>query len=214
MYTIKVKIRGCKNINSLREFIRSHNIKLILFAETHGDLNELPIQRKIIQNTKPDFFLYEMLEEEEILSGKEAKQFINEPDNKDFSFISTYGQLKPTIKLARSFDLPIIGCDIKNMCCKDKNWINEKFPKGHWKKVTKKRELRQIKVINKYISKGLVFASLGAYHLRKDNLVLSKLRSKKVIVVKPLFNGKEGDRISLKKLKNSEISYIIKEIAP
>ena len=115
MYKIKVKIKGCKNINNLREFIRVNNIKIVLFGEYHGFLNQIQIQRKIIQNVQPDFFLYEMLEEKKILNEKDAKKFLSKLDNKDFSVISTYGQLKPIIRLARSFDLSIIGCDIKNI---------------------------------------------------------------------------------------------------
>ena len=36
------------------------------------------------------------------------------------------------------------------MCCKSKDWLSQKFPKGHWKKVTKKREEKQSRVINQY----------------------------------------------------------------
>lgn len=191
MYKINVNIRGCKDIKRLADFIRVHNVRLILFAETHGFLKELPIQKEIMKRTNPDFFLYEMLEESKILNAEDAKHFLDKPDKEDFSFISNYGDLKPTIILARSFDLPIIGCDIKNMCCTSKNWINEKFPKGHWKKVTQKRELRQSNVINQYTRKGLVFASLGAYHLRKGSTTIKHLKDKRFIVVHPLFDGKE-----------------------
>ena len=127
MYEIKVKIRELKDINKLGDFMRSHNIKLILFGEYHGFINQIQIQRKIIKNVKPNFFLYEMLEEKKILNDETAKKFLDKPNNKDFSVISTYGQLKPIIKLARSFDLPLIGCDIKNMFCKDKDWMKKKL---------------------------------------------------------------------------------------
>src|SRR3989344_961151 len=216
MYKIKVRIRGCKNIDSLGEFIRANNIKLVLFGEYHGFLNQVHVQRKIIQNVKPDFFLYEMLEEDKILNDKGAKRFLGKPDNKDFSFISTYGDLKPIVRLAREFNLPIIGCDIKNMCITDKGWskrshkeIIATFSHEEGKKMTHKRELRQSKVINKYTSKGLVFGVSGCYHVRKNSQVLSKLRDKNAIIVKPLFKWKEKFN-HRKRFKNSEISYIIK----
>jgi len=209
MYEIKVKISGCKNINSLGNFMRSHKIKLVLFGEYHGFIDQIQIQRKIIKNVKPKFILYEMLEEEKILNDKDAKRFLDKSDNKDFSVISNYGQLKPMIKLARSFDLPIIGCDIKNMGCKGKDWMKKRFTLEEGKKIRNKRELRQSKVINEYASKSLVFASLGTYHIRRNSLVLSKLKAKKVIVVKPLFGWVERFN-QPKKFKNSEISYIVK----
>ena len=209
MYTIKVKIRGCKNIDSIREFIRVNNIKLVLFGEYHGFLNQILVQRKIIQSVRPDFFLYEMLEEDKVLNEKDAKKFLSKSDSKDFSFISTYGQLKPIIRLAKILDLPIIGCDIKNMGCKNKDWRKKKFSHEEAKKITNKRELKQVEVINQYTSKGLVFVLLGDYHLRKNGLVLSKLRERKAIIVKPLFKWEE--RLSHpKRFMDSEISYIIK----
>ena len=172
MYKIEVKIKGCKNFEELADFIRSKNIRLILFAETHGFLNEIPIQKKIIQSANPDFFLYEMLEESKILNIEDAQRFLSKPDNKDFSVISTYKELKPTIRLAKSFNLPIIGCDIKNMCQKDKSWLKKKFSREEVKALIKKRELRQSKIINQYTSKGMVFASLGAYHLRRGSITI------------------------------------------
>ena len=77
MYKINIKIRGCKSIRDWGEFIRVHNIKLVLFGEHHGFLNQIQVQRKIIQNVRPDFFLYEMLEEEKILNDKNAKKFLS-----------------------------------------------------------------------------------------------------------------------------------------
>ena len=204
----KVKIRGCKDIEGLGKFIKTNNIKLVLFGEYHGFLNQIQLQRKIIEGIKPDFFLYEMLEEDKILNNKETKKFLSKPDAKDFSFISNYGQLKPIIRLARSFDLPVIGCDIKNMCCKDEDWRKKKVSYKEAGRITNKRELQQSKIVNQYTSKGLVFGLLGAYHLRKNGLVLSKLKNKKAVIIKPTFKWEE--RFSHpKKFNNSEISYII-----
>jgi hypothetical protein len=213
MYKIKVKIRGCKNIDSLEEFIRIHNIKLVLFGEYHGFFNQIQVQRKIIQNIHPNFFLYELLEEDKILNDKDAKKFLSKSYAKDFSFVSTYGELKPIIRLARSFDLPIIGCDIKNMYCKNKDWRKKKFSHEEAKMIINKRELQQAKIINQYTAKGLVFALLGDYHLRKNSLVFSKLKEKKAIIVKPLFEWEERFN-DPKKFNNSEISYIIKATIP
>ena len=50
-----------------------------------------------------------MLEESKILNDQDSTRFLGRPDKDDFSFISAYGDLKPTIRLARSFDLTIAG---------------------------------------------------------------------------------------------------------
>lgn len=192
MYKIKIKIEGCRNIEELADFIKSNNIKLILFAETHGFLDEIPVQRKILQNIQPNFFLYEMLEESKILNSKDAKRFLSKQDKDDFSVISTYKELKPTIRVANSFNLPIIGCDIKNMCQRNKSWLKKRFSREEAKALTKKRELRQSKIINEYTSKGIVFASLGAYHLRRGSITISNLKENKFIIVGPSFKGKEA----------------------
>jgi hypothetical protein len=209
MYKIKMNVKGCKDITELKDFIRRNNINLILFAETHGYLKEILVQREVIKHVKPDFYLYEMLEESKISNDKDAKKLLDKSDREEFSFISTYGDLKPTIKLARSFNLPIVGCDIKNMCVKTKNWINEKYSKNYWNTITKKRETGQAKVINRYVKRGLVFASLGAYHLRKDSIVLKGLKQRKFIIVHPLFEGKEKFLIP-RDQKRSNVSFGIK----
>ncbi len=211
MYKIKVKIRGLKDINEIGNFIRNHNIKLVLFGEYHGFINQIQIQREIIRNMKPDFFLYELLEEKKILNSKDAKKFLDSPNDKDFSVISTYGELKPIIKLARSFHLPVIGCDIRNMSLRNKKWKGKKFSPEESRKITKKRELRQSKVINEYTSKGLVFMLLGDYHTKRNSLVLSKLKERKFILIKPLFKWAEKFNYG-RKFNNSEISYIVKLI--
>jgi len=211
MYKLKIKIKGLKRINNLGDFIRAHKINLVLFGEYHGFINQIQIQKEIIKSVKPDFFLYEMLEEKKILNDKDAKKFLDNPNDKDFSVISTYGELKPIIKLARIFNLPVIGCDIKNMSCKDKNWMKKKFSLEKEKIITKKRELRQSKVINEYTSKGLVFALIGDYHTRRNSLVLSKLKEKRFILVRPSFKWTERFNHK-KKFDNSEVSYIVKLI--
>jgi len=209
MADIKINIKGCKNIKCLRNFIKFNKIKLILFAETHGFLNEIPIQKKIINNVNPNFFLYEMLEEIKILNRKSAKTFLSKPNNEDFSVISTYGELKPIVRMATNFQLPIIGCDIKNMGFNSKNKLNKEFFRKYGKEIIKKRETRQSKIINDYTSKGLVFASIGAYHLRRNSITIKKLKEKKVIIIHPLFNGKEKFLIPQNQRK-TRVSFNIK----
>ena len=209
MYKIKLKIGGCNGLNNLKEFIGKNNIKLVLFGEYHGFLKQIRVQNRILNEVAPNFFLYEMLENRNILNDGDAKLFFSKPSNKDFSFISKYGDLKPMIRLVRNLNLPLIGCDIKNMGAKSKDWRKSKFSSKKAEELTKKRELQQAKVINHFSSKGLVFALLGDYHLRRNSLVLSKLKLKNAILIRPSF--KWGDDFNdLKNIKGKNISYLVK----
>jgi len=209
MYKIKFKIQGCNNINNLKDFIRKNDIKLILFGEYHGFFKQIQVQNKILKEVAPDFFLYEMLENKTILDNKETNIFLNKPNNNDFSFISKYGDLKQIVRLSSKFNLPLIGCDIKNMGVKSKDWRKSKFSFRDAEELTKKRELQQAKVINNFSSKSLVFVLLGDYHLRRNSLVLSKLKVKKAIIIRPSFKWKD-ELNNAKNIKEKDISYIVK----
>ncbi|MEK6894466.1 MAG: hypothetical protein AABX10_03305 [Nanoarchaeota archaeon] len=211
MYQIKLAIKDCNDIDNLQEYMRLHNINLVLFGEYHGFINQIDVQKRVIEEVKPNYFLYEMLEWKKILDDKDAKKFLSTSDQDGFSVVSSYGQLKPIIKLCRRFDLPIIGCDLKNMGVNN-GWRKNKFSKEKADKITKRRELQQAKVINQYVSKGLTFALLGDYHLRKNSFLWQKLKEKKFIVIRPGFKWEErfNDK---KKFKDSEISYNIQTIS-
>lgn len=211
MYKIKVDIKNFNSFDNLRGYIKLHNINLVLFGEYHGFVNQIDVQKRVIQRVKPDFFLYEMLEEKKIFNDKDAKKFLSIPDKEDFSVVSSYGQLKSIIRLCRKFDLPIIGCDLRNMGV-NKGWRKNKFSKEEADRITKRRELQQARIINQYTSKGLVFALVGDYHLRRNSVLWSKLHINEAIIVRPAFKWEERFN-NKKRFKDSEISYSIKHIS-
>lgn len=188
------------NLENIKEYINKNNIKVIFFAETHGMVDELRIQEKIIEYSKPDFYLYELLEEDKLISEEDFKNFLSREDNEDFSIISQISDLKPTVKIAKKFNIPLIGCDIKNMLRKDTKFRElNKISNSKLKKeegIIKKREEKQIEIINKYLNfkTNLLFVSLGAHHLRENSPVLKSVRSNYLIVY-PLFNGRKIDEI-------------------
>lgn len=194
---------------NLKKFIESNKIKVILFAETHGFLDELPIQDKIISEVSPKFYLYEMLEEEELINKEKQLSFLSEKDEKDFSIISKFGELKKVIRLALKYNLKLVGCDIKNMCRKDKDFLKQKTLTSEEIKeeeILRKRELHQKEIIEKCSIKSdkPVFVSLGAYHLRKDSPLM--LLDNFIIIV-PLFDGEQifGEE----GIENKKVSYLI-----
>ena len=80
IYKLEIKIDGCKTLKDVRRFIDLNKIRIIFFAETHGILDELKVQDKIIAVFKPTCYLYELLEEETIISKKEFIGFLERDD--------------------------------------------------------------------------------------------------------------------------------------
>lgn len=181
-------------LDKLRKILDNKNIRLIIFGETHGFLDDSKIQKDVLKIFKPDIFLYEMLEESSLTTESEKNDFLNEPDDKDFSVISKFGELKNTVSIAKEYNLPIEGMDIKNMLRENKdfmaktNFSDEEIKEEE--KILKKREEFQMQKILSYLNKNnKVFASTGAYHLREDS-PLSNINSEYLIIY-PAYNGEQ-----------------------
>lgn len=181
-------------LDKLRKILDNKNIRLIIFGETHGFLDDSKIQKDVLKIFKPDIFLYEMLEESSLTTESEKNDFLNEPDDKDFSVISKFGELKNTVSIAKEYNLPIEGMDIKNMLRENKdfmaktNFSDEEIKEEE--KILKKREEFQMQKILSYLNKNnKVFASTGAYHLREDS-PLSNIDSEYLIIY-PAYNGEQ-----------------------
>ena len=177
------------------EIIKSKNIKMIIFGETHGMLDDQKIQNKIISSVKSHYFLYELLEDKKILTPKDFKYFLDKNDNEDFSIISKYKDLKSTILLAQSKNISLIGCDIKNLGRKNTKFLKIKEINPTVKKFEEillaKREKRQASVILKFLKDNhTLFVSVGDYHLRKESHLLNCLKKMKYLKVYPSLFGK------------------------
>ncbi len=188
------------SFNNLKEYINKNNIRIIFFAETHGLIDELEIQENIIIHSKPNIYLYELLEEEKLISKEDFRNFLLRKDNEDFSIISKVSDLKPTVIIAKKFNIPLIGCDIKNMLRKNTKFREmREMSKPDLQKeeeIIKEREKKQIEIINKHLNSklNLIFVSLGAYHLRQDSPILKAVNSNYLLIY-PLFDGKKIDEI-------------------
>ncbi len=213
MYNLKFELDKCKDFLKLKKFIDKNKIKLIFFGETHGLVDELSVQEEIIKRISPEFYLYELLEEEKILDKEDFKLFLEKPDGEDFSIISTFGELKPTIMLARKFNISLIGCDIKNMGRENadfrtkKNWSKEDLEKEET--LFKKRELKQKEVIEEYLSKTqkVIFVSLGLHHIRKESFLMKNLKCNFLIIFPVV---KKNQKLwEAKDFSPEDISYII-----
>jgi hypothetical protein len=180
----------------LSEILKEKKISLIIFGETHGFLDDNKIQEEIIKIFKPDIFLYEMLEETELISETQKNKFLEEKNNKDFSVISNFGELKKTIALAKKYHLPILGNDIKNMCRENrdflkKNNLTEEEIREE-KTILENREIRQSqKIITLSNENKKILSTTGAFHLRKDSPLLNLNIGKSYLIIYPVYNGEQ-----------------------
>src|SRR3989344_5733683 len=188
IYKINVRINGYKTLKDVKKFMELNKVKIIFFAETHGILDESMVQDKIVSQLKPTCYLYELLEEEKLISGIDFIKFLEKNDSERFSIISSFGELKPTINLAKKYNLPLIGCDIKNMYRKNKDFLKE-IDKTEEERIMLNRERKQVEVIKKsLIQDGIpIFVSVGAFHLRKDSLLFKETELNHIVVY-PLIN--------------------------
>lgn len=212
MNLIYEDLGDCNGIEGLKNYLQSKNIRLVLFAETHGLINEIPIQEEIIKNINPTCYLYELLEEESLITEEEKDNFLIKPNNENFSIISTFEDLKPTILLAKKYNLPLMGIDIKNMLRKDKNFLAKTSLSEEdliiENEIMKKREIRQKEIIIKYLSEylGVIFVSVGVYHLRKDSELFKELNQDALIVI-PYVNGSSLNDLKSEGISKKEVVY-------
>ena len=212
MIKTEIKIDRINSLNELKSIMPK--IRIILFGETHGFFNELPVQEEIIKAVNPEYYIWEMIEDKELLSQLDFDQFLEQSDNKDFSLISTYGELKPTVRLTHNYNLKVIGCDLRNMGRKDKAFLSkinltieeEKFEED----LLEKRERRQAEVIKTILKKTnrILFVSVGAYHIRKNSYLFKYLEGINFIVCYPTLKGKQefGPQ---EDITEKDVSYII-----
>ena len=205
MIEIRTNIKSVKNLTQLGGFLRLSGISLVLFAETHGLLSETEVQKEIIKNVHFDSFLYELLEDKKLTNRIDKEKLLNEPDNKDFSIISKFRDLKPTVLLSKEFDIPLIGCDFKNTGRENTDFReNKELTKEEQEQEDNfliKREKKQLKVIKDYTKSGSVFASIGAYHLRPGSYLISHIKDN-FIVIFPVF--KDGELFGRRENFNEE----------
>jgi len=210
---IEIKIPSVENIEQLNQFVNSNSIKLVVFGESHGFFNDLALQEDLICQLSPKTYAYEMLEESNISSEKEFNNFMNHEDITEFSIISTYGELKPAVTMARNKGMLITGCDIKNMGRENRDFLKIINPtpeqKKHEKELMQRREkFMSQKLISLLRDEQLVFASLGAYHLRKKSFLWDGLENIKVLICYPTFKGQQKFGPT-KGMKEEDILYIL-----
>jgi hypothetical protein len=196
MIKLRIQIPGVASIRKLKTFLNKNKISLFVFGETHGFLNDLELQERIIKSILPGIYIYEMLEDNSITSEIEFRDFISKEDSSQFSIISSFGELKPAIKMAWRNNLKIFGCDLRNMGRADNSFLKTKELTEQEEKreleLLKKREEYQSKKISELIvNKQLSFVSLGAYHLRKDSEIWNLLKKFNPVICYPTLNGKQ-----------------------
>jgi hypothetical protein len=137
-----------------------------------------------------------MMEDKILTKKEEIERFLKKDDKEQFSTVTTYAELKPKVRLARKHSAKVIGCDLKNLGRKNLNFLKKTKITVNDKKSEKslltKREARQAKIMLKYakISEKPVFASVGAYHLRRSSVLLKELKNQDVTIYVPTYKNK------------------------
>ena len=210
MSKLKINISG----NEIKKIIAREEKGLILFGETHGFIDdETKHIESLIKLFKPDIILYELLETEKLGTEQSKNVFLKNSDNKEFSIISNYGSLKDIVKLVKRYNLPIEGCDLKNMGRSKPITIKPNLTKKELddeEKINNKREKYHLKCIREAMSKyALCFVIIGAYHLRKESPLAKNLGD--AIIAYPTYKGKTEftpDEIKSQK----DIVYVVEEL--
>lgn len=195
-----------KNADEFVDNIRKQNVKIIFFGETHGILPEEEIIELLIKHTNPEILLYELLEEEKLFDKTSQEKFLLKPDELDFSIISKYEELKPIVNLAKKYSKPIIGCDIKNMCRQNKDFLKN-YDEQEELKIMKEREEKQREIVESTLKdNNLILVIVGAYHLRKESALLDKLNFNNTIIM-PEINGRQLEEFDPEMLQKK---YVLK----
>ncbi len=201
-------------INQWKKLFKKDSL-IVVFAESHGAFKDFDLQKQIIRKFKPSKYIWEMMEEENILNDSDFSDFLKNPEDSQFSIISKYKELFPVVKFIKSQGMQIIGCDLKNMGRENLDFLNKaeltKADELFEEDLINKREERQVEVILNNIkdSKDSIFISLGAYHLRQgSNIIKSLKNNKNVIFIVPFF--KESQVYGYEKgMNNENIEYMV-----
>ncbi len=181
------------NRDIMNKNMKFYNIPFVLFAETHGYLNDFKLIKRIIKQQKPDYVLYELAEDRKFLTPKEFKDILRQYRLSEMTDIKDVKQVLGTCYRRH---IPVIGIDFKNFAIKDpelvrkKNYNKIEPTESEMKKIMKvitKREQHQIKLIKEYQKKGKVLAITGAFHLREDSPFWRELNG---LIVYPAYKDK------------------------
>ena len=174
--------------------LKSCNFSFILFAETHGYLNDSKIINRLIKQQKPDYVLYELAEDKEFLTPKEFESALKQSKLSEMTDIK---DIKNVLKICYRRHIPIIGIDLKNFGIKDTKTVREKNENKEepaeeemkeFMQVLAKREQHQIRLIKEYQKKGKILVITGAFHLREDSPLWKELKD--VLIIYPSYKNK------------------------
>jgi len=159
----------------------------ILIGSTHGFIEDFLKQKEIILNVKPEFVLSEELENIALISNDTFEDFLKK---EEMSNMTSFKEVEKLSLLCFENNIKLVGIDFenfgynKNLQRKLKN--KEEFSKEEGEeldKIISQRERKHLEMILRYkkkTSKPLVIV-VGCWHLRKDGLLLKKLKDYKII---------------------------------
>jgi len=160
---------------------------LIFLGDTHEFVDDFKKQKEAILRFKPEFVLYEKIED---ISLKSKKDYLRIIGNKKVSNMTSFKEVERLVKLCYKKKIKLIGIDFKNFGF-DKNFRikiknQEKLSKkeeSKLEKIIKKREKRHIMFIEKYLkkTKKSLVVIIGSWHLRNDSRLIKTFKNCRTI---------------------------------
>lgn len=163
------------------------NFSFIFLGLTHGFLDDFRKEEEVIKKTNPSVILSEEMEDKILASEGDYKNFL---DKKEHSLMTNFKRMKPLVSLCQKKKIYLIGIDFKNFGFKKelitKMSHNKNLTKKEEKEIERmvqKRESYHIKKIleSSKIYKKPILVFLGAWHLRKEGLIVSQIKNSRII---------------------------------
>jgi hypothetical protein len=182
------------------------NLPFIFLGSTHGYLDDFTKQKEIILALKPEFVLYEELED---LTLDSKEKFEDLCKKKKISNMTSFEEVEKIVNLCLKEKIKLIGIDLKNFGFDEnlqKKIKNQEEVSSQEEetlnKITSLREkihLEKILEYKKKTSKPLVII-MGSWHLREGSFLRKNLKNYKLILPcdknnKPLFGPGEDKEV-------------------
>lgn len=201
---------GCKPL-----FKTKMEFSSILIGSTHGFIDDFLKQKEIIKLIKPEFVLYEELENLELDSKEKFYELF---ENKKISDMTSFEEVERLVKLCFEEGIKLIGIDIKNFGFNNilrKKIKNQeeltKLEEEEIKNIIESRERKHLDKILEYNKKTSrqIIVILGSWHLREGSLLRKKLKNYKLILPcdknnKPLFEPTNDKDIKYREMISND----------
>ncbi|HEB47094.1 MAG TPA: hypothetical protein ENI22_01350 [Candidatus Pacearchaeota archaeon] len=162
------------------------SFSFFFLGDTHSFIDDFKKQKEIIEEIKPDFVLYERLENHSLKTKEDYEKILR---TRKISNMTSFDEVEKIIKFCFKKKIKLIGIDFKNFGLnknlqeKVKKQLPLKGRKRQLDKILKRREIKHIQMIKKYTrkTKKPILITIGSWHLKEDSKLMNAFDRYKVI---------------------------------